>query len=135
MRASASWTKDQQFDLLTESGHHVTSDTSSTHEAGPTPMELVLSALCGCTAVDVVSILQKKREPFAGLTVSAIAEQAAEPPRVFTRIVLKYQVRGNVSKNGMERAVSLSKDKYCSISKMLEKSAEIVFEIEYADSF
>jgi len=96
-------------------------------------MEAVLTALCACTSVDVVSILQKKREPLTGLVVSAEAEQAAEPPRVFTRIQLVYRVSGKVSKEAMEKAVALSKDKYCSVSKMLEKSATIQFAIEYAD--
>ena len=132
MRASARWVNNQQLDLLSESGHHVTADVSPSHEAGPSPMQLVLSALCGCTAVDVASILQKKREPFTGLTVSATAEQAPEPPRVFTRISLTYKVAGKVAAKAMEDAVNLSKNKYCSISKMLEKSAAIEFEIEYA---
>ena len=89
-------------------------------------------ALCGCTSVDVVSILHKKREPFTSLTVSAEAEQAAEAPRVFTRIRLTYHVAGAVSAKAMEDAVALSKNKYCSVSKMLEKAAEIDYEITYA---
>jgi putative redox protein len=84
--------------------------------------------------VDVVSILQKKREPFTGLTVSAIAEQSPAPPRVFTHIKLVYRVSGKVSSKAMEDAVSLSKNKYCSVSKMLEKAAAIDFVIEYADA-
>jgi putative redox protein len=96
-------------------------------------MEAVLTALCVCTSVDVVSILQKKREPFTSLLVSAEAEQATDPPRVFTHIQLVYRVGGKVSKKAMEDAVALSKNKYCSVSKMLEKSAKIEFVIEYAD--
>lgn len=96
-------------------------------------MEAVLAALCGCTSVDVVSILEKKREPVTGLVVSADAQQAAEAPRVFTHIKLTYRVSGKVSKKAMEDAVSLSKNKYCSVSKMLEKSVTIDFAIEYAD--
>ena len=90
-------------------------------------------ALCACTSVDVVSILEKKREPFNGLTVSAQAEQSPQPPRTFTHIQLIYRISGNVSKKAVEDAVSLSKNKYCSVSKMLEKSAKIDFTIEYAD--
>ena len=88
-------------------------------------------ALCGCTSVDVVSILRKKREPFTSLTVSAEAEQAEEAPRIFTRIRLTYHVEGKVSSKAMEDAVALSKNKYCSVSKMLEKSAAIDYEITY----
>jgi len=88
-------------------------------------------ALCGCTAVDVVSILRKKREPFTSLTVSAVAEQAAEAPRVFTHILLTYHVGGKVSAKAAEDAVALSKNKYCSVSKMLEKTAAIDYQITY----
>jgi putative redox protein len=96
-------------------------------------MEAVLMALCSCSSVDVVSILQKKREPLTSLTVSATAEQAAAPPRVFTKILLTYQIGGSVSKKAAETAVTLSKNKYCSVSKMLEKAAQIDYVIEYSD--
>jgi putative redox protein len=93
----------------------------------------VLVALCSCTSVDVVSILEKKREPITSLVVSAEAQQAPEPPRTFTHIRLVYRIGGKVSKKAAEDAVALSKNKYCSVSKMLEKSAKIEFVIEYAD--
>lgn len=130
MIASAEWKEGSLFDGQSESGHRLRFDTSPEHAAGPSPMEAVLAALCGCTAVDVVSILKKKREPLQGLTVSAAAEQAPEPPRVFTRIRLTYRIRGNVSRKAAEDAVALSKNKYCSVSKMLEKTAEIDFVLE-----
>ncbi|WP_158751423.1 OsmC family protein [Acidobacterium sp. S8] len=133
MIASAEWKSGMQFDGRSESGHTIHFDADPAHTAGPTPMEAVLAALCGCTSVDVVSILQKKRESFTSLVVSAEAQQAPAPPRVFTHIRLIYRVDGKVSKKAMEDAVALSKDKYCSISKMLEKSAAIDFAIEYAD--
>ncbi len=133
MFASATWKKEQQFDALSESSHHVTVDANAAHAAGPGPMEMVLMGLCACTSVDVVSILRKKREPFTALTVSATAEQTPEAPRVFTRIQLTYHVSGKVSAKAMEDAVTLSKDKYCSVSKMLEKTAQIEFMIEYSD--
>ena len=87
----------------------------------------------GCTGVDVVSILKKKREPFTALTISAEAEQAAEAPRVFTHIHLTYHVNAGVSPKAMEDAVSLSKNKYCSVSKMLEKAAKIDYAITYGE--
>ena len=131
MRAIATWKQDQQYDAESHSGHHVTLDADAAHAGGPSPMELVLMALCSCTAVDVVSILQKKREPFTSLTVSADAEQAPAPPRVFTHIHLTYHVGGKVSPKAAEDAVALSKNKYCSVSKMLEKAAAIDYEITY----
>jgi len=137
MIASSEWkpseTNSERFEGHSESGHTVLFDASSTHAAGPSPMETVLMALCSCTSVDVVSILQKKRQPFTSLTVSAVAEQQSEPPRYFNRIKLIYKVGGQVSRNAVEHAVELSKHKYCSVSAMLEKAAEIEFEIEYED--
>ena len=94
------------------------------------PMELVLIALCGCTAYDVVSILQKKREPFTAIEVSAEAEKAPDPPRVFTVIKLLYRVRGKVNRKAVEDAVHLSEKKYCSVSAMLNKTATITYKIE-----
>jgi putative redox protein len=131
MRAIATWKQDQQYDAESHSGHHVALDAGAAHTGGPTPMELVLMALCSCTAVDVVSILHKKREPFTSLTVSAVAEQAPEAPRVFTHIHLTYHVGGKVTPKAAEDAVALSKNKYCSVSKMLEKAVAIDYEITY----
>jgi putative redox protein len=123
------------YTAQSESGHAIRFDASREHLEGPTPMEAVLMALCGCTSVDVVSILKKKRQPLASLTVSAVAEQGDEPPRVFNKIHLTYAVTADhgakLSRKAVEDAVALSKDKYCSVSAMLEKSAEIAFVIEY----
>jgi putative redox protein len=92
-------------------------------------------ALCGCTSVDVVRILQKKRQPLASLIVSTTAEQRTEPPNYFTKIQLVYKVTaeagGQLSRKAVEDAVALSKNKYCSVSAMLEKSAEIDFVIDF----
>ncbi len=131
MRATVTWKQDQQYDAESHSGHHVVLDADAAHLGGPSPMELVLMALCSCTAVDVVSILHKKREPFTSLTVSAVAEQAPAPPRTFSHIHLIYHLGGKVSAKAAEDAVALSKNKYCSVSRMLEKAAAIDYEITY----
>ncbi len=95
-------------------------------ETGPTPMKVVLIGLCGCTAMDVVSILQKKRQPFTGLQVRATAERADDHPRVYTKIHLEYIVKGKgVDPKAVERAIELSQTKYCSVSAMLAKTATI----------
>ena len=130
MIAKTVWKKEMEFEGHSESDHKVAFDGDAAHAYGPSPMEAVLMALCACTSVDVVSILKKKREPLMSLTVSATAEQAAAPPRVFTKIMLTYVMGGAVSKKAAEDAVGLSKNKYCSVSKMLEKTAEIGFTIE-----
>jgi putative redox protein len=133
MIATAEWKQGMIFEGRSESGHAITFDATAEHAAGASPMEAVLAALCGCTSVDVVSILAKKREPLMGLTVTATAEQAPGPPRVFTRIHLVYRIAGKVARKAAEDAVALSKEKYCSVSLMLEKAATIDYSIEYMD--
>jgi len=130
--AKATWKDKHRFEGVATSGHVIIVDGDKA--AGNSPMELVLIGLCGCTAYDVVSILQKKREPFTSLAVRAEAERAKEPPSVYTEIKLIYRVGGKVSRKAVEDAVRLSKEKYCSVSAMLEKTAKITTEIEYADA-
>jgi putative redox protein len=130
MEASAVWVNEERFMGKATSGHEVKMDAGD-KTFGSSPMELVLIGLCGCTASDVVTILKKKREPFTRLEVRATAERASEPPKVFTEIRLTYVVAGKVSKKGMEDAVRLSKEKYCSVSAMLQKTARVSAEIKY----
>jgi len=132
IEAKTVWTDKDRFVGEASSGHAVVLDTGEVKTAS-TPIELVLIGLCGCTASDVVGVLRKKREPFTGLEVAAQAERAADHPKVFTQIKLVYRVRGKVSHKSMEDAVRLSKEKYCSVSAMLEKTAKIEFEIEYSE--
>jgi putative redox protein len=130
MEANAIWSDNERFVGSATSRHSLVMDAAKEKTAS-SPMELVLIALCGCTAADVVGILHKKREPFAGLEVKAQAERAAGYPAVYTEIKLTYRVRGQVSPKAMEDAVRLSKEKYCSVSAMLEKTARITYAIEY----
>lgn len=134
MIASSEWKPNQpnpqSFLARSESGHSLTLDTSDEHKDGPSPVELVLMALCSCTSVDVVSILQKKREPLTGLTVTAHASRRDEHPRSFQSIRLVYKVTGVVNRKAVEDAVALSKNKYCSVSAMLTGTASIHAEIE-----
>jgi putative redox protein len=129
--AKAIWTDKERYIGEATSQHAIVMDTA-TEKTASSPMELVLIALCGCTASDVVGILRKKREPFTSLEVTANGERAQGYPAVYTEIKLRYRVGGEVSPKAMEDAVRLSKEKYCSVSAMLEKSAKITFEIEYA---
>jgi putative redox protein len=132
--AHADWKHDEVFQGTTEDGRSFTLDGDSAHLHGPSPMQAVLIALCSCTSVDVVNILKKKRQDLTGLRVTAHATQAENPPRVFTHIKLTYAVRGShLSRKAVEDAVSLSKNKYCSVSKMLEKSATVEYEIVYPE--
>jgi putative redox protein len=133
MIAHSDWKHDDVFEGASENGNTILLDADSAHTHGPSPMEAVLMALCACTSVDVVSILKKKRQALTGLRVSALAEQAPSPPRVFTKIKLTYAVRGKVGRKAAEDAVALSKEKYCSVSLMLEKAATIDYEIVFVD--
>lgn len=126
--AKAVWTDNHRFVAESDSSHALVVDGDK--KTGNSPMELVLIGLCGCTGYDVASILQKKREPFTRLEVRAEAERAKEPPMVYTVIKLIYRVSGKVSRKAVEDAVRLSKEKYCSVSAMLEKTAKITTEIE-----
>ena len=130
--AKATWTSHERYIGEATSRHAVVMDTA-TEKIANTPMELVLIALCGCTASDVVGILRKKREPFTSLEVSASGERATGYPAIYTEINLVYRIAGKVSKKAVEDAVRLSKEKYCSVSAMLEKTAKISSKIEFVE--
>lgn len=130
IEATLVWTDKERYVGSATSGHSIVLDTAKEKTAN-SPMELVLIALCGCTASDVVGILRKKREPFTGLEVRAQGERADSNPSVYTSIHLTYLVRGQVSKKAMEDAVRLSEEKYCSVAAMLSKTAKITYTIEH----
>ncbi len=127
--AKVVWRQGLRFDgSAAESG--VTVPMGSRQEAaGPgtmTPMEMLLVGLAGCTAMDVISILEKKREPVSAFEVRAHGERAEEHPRVYTSIALEYVVTGRgIDRRAVERAVDLSETKYCSAMAMLKKAAPI----------
>lgn len=134
MIASSEWKGGTQYEGRSESGHAVLFDTDAAHTGGPSPMEAVLAALCACTSVDMVNILAKKRQPLSSLAVSAQAEQPAEAPRVFAKIHLIYKVGGpGLTRKAVEDAVALSKEKYCSVSIMLQRAVEFSYSIEYSE--
>jgi putative redox protein len=132
VEASAKWTDAERFIGRASSGHAIVVDAGE-DKSGNGPMELVLIGLCSCTAVDVVSILTKKREPFSAVEVRAEAERADTVPKVYTKINLVYRVTGKVSRKAVEDAVKLSEDKYCSVAGMLKKTARITYSIELSE--
>ncbi len=131
--ASAQWTDHDRFTAIASSGHAMMVDSGDTKTANG-PMELVLIALCGCTATDIVTILRKKREPFTTIKVEAEGARADDPPRIYTHIKLKYTVGGKVARKAVEDAVRLSKEKYCSVSQMLQKTAKVEVAIDLPDA-
>jgi putative redox protein len=138
MKATISWAGEARFEGATGSGHTVVMDgppEAGGQNGGARPMEMLLLGLGGCTAFDVVAILRKARQPVAGCTVDVEAERAETVPKVFTRIHLVYRVSGDdLSPKQVERAVSLSKEKYCSASIMLARSAEVTHEVVITSS-
>jgi putative redox protein len=93
--------------------------------AGPSPMQTLGFALAGCMAMDVVHILKKGRHDLRGLKVDLVAERAASDPRRFTRATIKYSVTGNVPGDQVQRAIDLSRDKYCSVWHSLRPDIEL----------
>src|SRR5438105_13174335 len=101
--------------------------------AGPQPHRLLLQALAGCTAMDVISILRKKRQQVSGLSVEVQGYRADQHPRVYTQIEVLYRVRGNnVNPQAVERSIELSRTCYCPVMATLSKVAEVTtrYEIE-----
>jgi len=132
MIAHSEWKGNGFFEGQSESGHTIDFDAQPPHRSGPGPMETVLMGLCGCTSVDVVSILEKKRQPLVGLKVTATATQAETQPHVFTHIKLTFAVSGELSRQAVADAVALAQ-KHCPVSKMLSKVAQIESEIIFEE--
>lgn len=130
---TATWAGGLRFVHRSASGHAVVSDAPAAvggDDSAPTPMELVLLGLIGCTGVDVASILQGMRQPFTALEVSASSERAEEHPRVYTRIHLTYRLRGDLDPQKVRRAIHLSEHKYCSVSAMLSPAVALSRDFE-----
>jgi putative redox protein len=124
--AKVTWVEDRRFVGQASSGHGIVVD-ASTAKIGPSPMELLLMGMAGCTAHDVVDILQKQRQTVTALDVSVRAERAEQPPRVYTTIEVEYLIEGrDITSKAVERAIRLSEEKYCSASIMLGATARIV---------
>ena len=129
MKARIKWTEGMSFAAESGSGHAVLIDGAPENggrNLGMRPMEMVLAGAAACTAYDVVLILKRARQPVADCVVEAEADRAAVEPKVFTRIRLAYTIAGRgLDPRQVERAVKLSKEKYCSATIMLGKTAEI----------
>jgi putative redox protein len=122
------WTDKVRFVHTSGSGHALVTDAPAAaggSDTAPSPMELVLHALCGCTGVDLVLILAKMRQPLAGLELSAEAERAATHPRVYTRIALHVVAAGALDPDKFKRALDLSLESYCSVAAMLRSTTQI----------
>ena len=135
MKARIKWVEDRTFIGESGSGHKIVLGTAFGPEGrspGPSPMELVLIGLGGCSGYDVVHILEKGREAIA---VELEAERAQQDPKVFSRVHMHFVVKGRgLAVEKVERAIALSAEKYCSASAMIAKSATITHDFEVVDT-
>ena len=125
---AVTWVEGEQFVASGSGGHSIVLDAPNGRTAwqGVKPSELLLAALGGCTGVDVIDILRKKRQQVSGLRITVSGEQAEEYPRPFKKIGVHYEVRGHgVAVTAVEHAISLSEEKYCSVAATLRGVAEI----------
>ncbi|MBC7930133.1 MAG: OsmC family protein [Rubrivivax sp.] len=122
---------DGLFIGITPSGHAQVLETDSSRASAATPMELLLVALGGCTAVDVISILKKKREQVTNYRVEVRGERRDEHPRAYTRIEVRHLIRGRgISERAVASAIELSETKYCSVAATLRPGVELVTSYE-----
>lgn len=132
MKATVKWLDHMSFVGESGSGHSVVMDgppDDGGRNMGVRPMEMVLLGMGGCTAFDVVHILKKARQDIVDCHIELEAERAADVPKVFTRIHLKYFIKGkNLDQKKVSRAVTMTADKYCSVSIMLSSCVEITHE-------
>ena len=134
MEVTVRWINGMQFVGKTGSGHTVVMDTSTEfggENMAPTPMELLLVALGGCTGMDVMSILRKMQVGCECMEINIKGERNDEHPRVFKKIELTYRVKGKgIPEDKVKRAVELSQEKYCPISAVLKTVADITYRVE-----
>jgi putative redox protein len=137
MQLRIKWVENVTFLAETESAHALVMDGAPEgggRNLGPRPMEMVLLGAGGCSGFDVVLILKRGRHDVRGCDVHLVAERASEDPKVFTKIDMRYTVRGrNLPRAAVERAVQLSHEKYCSASIMLAKTAAMTHSVEVID--
>ncbi|PAQ01626.1 OsmC family protein [Mesorhizobium mediterraneum] len=138
MKARIKWVEERTFVGESGSGHKLVLGTAFGPDGktpGPSPMELVLLGTGGCSAYDVVHILEKGREAVEDCVVELDADRAEADPRVFTRIHMHFVVKGRaLSPDKVRRAINLSIEKYCSASAMVAKTAEITHDFEVIDT-
>jgi putative redox protein len=137
MKATVKWLDNMSFVGESGSGHSVVMDgppEDGGRNLGVRPMEMVLLGMGGCTAFDVVLILKRARQDIVDCHVELEAERATEVPKVFTKIHVHYVIKGRkLNEKQVARAVSLTAEKYCSVSIMLAAVAEVTHDFEMVD--
>ena len=128
--ARVKWAGAQEFVSSTPSGHTLRFDGDRKHNAGSSPMEMLLCALGACSLVDVVLILGKKRQKLTSLEVDVSGERAQTSPAVWTKIEMVYRLAGELDEKAVRDSIELSQTKYCSVAAMLGKTAQITYRYE-----
>ncbi len=133
--ATITWLKQRQFVGTDGTGHSVVlSSQDEENGVGMSPSQLLLVSLAGCTAYDVVSILEKKRQTLTGLEIKVTGEQDGEPPWTYRKIHMEFLVRGDgLSEKAVRDAIELSEGKYCSVAATLRGTVEITYEYTIVD--
>lgn len=138
MATVVKWQGNMAFEATTEAGHSVLMDAAPEvggDDRGPRPMEMVLMGLGGCTGIDVVLMLQKGKQDVKDCQIEITAERADTVPKVYTKIHVHFKVFGSeLNEKKVQRAVDLSAEKYCSVSKMLEATVQMSHDYEIIDA-
>lgn len=127
------WKEDMSFEGETPNGHKVLMDTIKEHggsDSAPTPMQLVLLALGGCTGMDVIAILKKMKDLPDEFFMEIEAERSQEHPKIYKKTNIKYIFKGNVKEENVKKAIDLSQNKYCSVSAILKGVGEVNYTFE-----
>ena len=129
VQANVQLIKDMEFEGTATSGHKLIMDadeSSGGHNTGFRPMELLLVGFGGCSGMDVISILRKKRQQVSGLDINVKGEKTETYPSIYKEVHIEYVVKGKgVQKEAVERAIELSLEKYCSVGATLAKAGKI----------
>ena len=136
MKIAAKWKEGMHFESNAPSNHTINMDSGPRDSVtrGPSPMELVLQAMAGCTGMDIISILKKKRKEPEEFDIEIEAERREEHPKVFAKVALHYRIKkAGLTAKEAEQAISLSVDKYCSVLGMVRSTAEVSWDYEIVE--
>ncbi len=134
-KAIVQWAGEDLYIGTSPSGHSVTIDTKGENKSAPSPVELLMIAVAGCTAVDVVSILKKKRQRITAYKAEITGERRDEHPRSFTSMHVHHLVYGDdVSEQAVAQAIALSDEKYCSVAATVRPTVTITTSFEIVES-
>ncbi len=126
--------QDFRMEAVNDKGNSIIMDAGASdggHDSGLRPMQLLLAAMGGCSAIDLIGILRKQREPLTDLKITVTGErEQGVVPSLYTEVHVHFRLFGNINQDKAERAVELSVEKYCSVAKTLEKTAEVTHSFE-----